>query len=210
MTLNQEHVTQLVLEAQSGNRSALGRLLRQYEDLMYPLALKYCGDEEVAKDAVQDACLQVVRKLNTLREPSKFKSWVCQIVVNCVRLQYRRKARYAPFYSSVALKLTDAMPIADSLAEARDELGVVTDWLDEHYHEDSYFLDLVSGHDVTLKSISEETGLSVGALKTRIHRIRKHLRTHMEHLQRLPRHSYRPSGHTPSYRTRSTEMVGAA
>ena len=56
MTLNQEHVTQLVLEAQSGNRAALGRLLRQYEDLMYPLALKYCGDEEVATDGVEALC----------------------------------------------------------------------------------------------------------------------------------------------------------
>ncbi|MEE2788495.1 MAG: sigma-70 family RNA polymerase sigma factor [Myxococcota bacterium] len=186
---------QLVLAAQDGDSRALDRLLAAHYALMKQVAMKYCRDEELANDAVQDACVQVVRHIGKLREPSKFRSWMARIVVNCVRLQYRKTSRSVPYTDTHTRTESDPRPTPDQLYEERDELDAVYAWLREYRPEDVRLFGQLFITGDSLKEISRDTGLSIAALKTRVHRLRKKLRVAMEQTNELPLGSYRPSAH---------------
>ena len=116
-------INDLVRAAQAGGKRELEQLLQRHYPVMLAIAYRYSHDEEIAKDAVQEATVQVVRNLDRLREASKFKAWVGRIVINCVRLQFRRTARNVPFYQSLTRTQSDPQASPDERVETREELG---------------------------------------------------------------------------------------
>jgi RNA polymerase sigma-70 factor (ECF subfamily) len=85
---------QLVLLAQSGDRLAFDELLRS----VYPALLRYAGGlvgATAADDVVQDAVLQVHRKLAWLREPSCFRPWAFRTVSRLAFAYLKRNQRWS-------------------------------------------------------------------------------------------------------------------
>ena len=173
----------LVAEAKDGNKRALERLLTHTYPKMYRVALKYARDPDNALDAVQDACVQIVRNLSSFREEAKFSSWAVRIVINSCHLQHRKAARS----TALTRRLISCQKAADnsleSQAQSRQSIGLVESFLRQRGQRDyKIFLDrYVAGQSI--QKISEQTGLSQSAIKTRVHRARHHLRAHMEQLE---------------------------
>jgi RNA polymerase sigma-70 factor (ECF subfamily) len=87
---------QLVLLAQSGDRSAFDELLRN----VYPALLRYAGGlvgATAADDIVQDAAMQVHRKLRWLREPASFRPWAFRTVSRLAFAHLKRDQRWSSF-----------------------------------------------------------------------------------------------------------------
>ena len=85
---------QLVLLAQTGDRLAFDDLLRR----VYPALLRYAGGlvgATAADDIVQDAALQVHRKLGWLREPSCFRPWAFRTVSRLAFAYLKRNQRWS-------------------------------------------------------------------------------------------------------------------
>ena len=68
-----------------GNEKAYEELIIRYEKSVKGTALKVTENEFSAEDASQDAFVSAWIKLDSLREPEKFGSWVCSIAKNCAR-----------------------------------------------------------------------------------------------------------------------------
>ena len=68
-----------------GNEKAYEELVIRYEKSVKGTALKVTENEFSAEDASQDAFVSAWIKLDSLREPEKFGSWVCSIAKNCAR-----------------------------------------------------------------------------------------------------------------------------
>jgi RNA polymerase sigma-70 factor, ECF subfamily len=82
---------ELVLESLQGDRSAYGRLVRKHQDAAFGLGLSYVRDRDDAADLVQDAFVQAYLKLDSLRDPAAFGSWLRSILVNVARQSLRRR-----------------------------------------------------------------------------------------------------------------------
>ncbi|WP_417445540.1 RNA polymerase sigma factor [Kangiella sp.] len=70
----------LVLEAQSGNEKAFECLVIWFHPLLVKFATSLSGNSALAKDAVQDVWLQILKKLRRLEDPRAFKSWLFRAV----------------------------------------------------------------------------------------------------------------------------------
>jgi len=166
----------LVTQAAEGDRKAMETLLARHYTQMYHLALKVTRDPVRAEDVTQESCVQVLRRIHQFRGEARFGSWLSRIVVNTALLRHRRERRLVPtaeIFSPAAaalepepeqkvgdreiLRLTDAV-----LAELRDG------------DRDLFTRRFIDG--LSLQSISEETGLSLPALKSRFHRARLRLK----------------------------------
>ena len=81
----------LVAEAQRGNIEAINRVIElHYEDITY-FAMKHVGVQD-GEDVAQQAISNIVSKLQDLKDPSKFKSWMMRSVYNeCI--DYLRKKK---------------------------------------------------------------------------------------------------------------------
>lgn len=70
----------LVVLAQTGDRSALERLFRRWNPKLARAARRYCGSEDAARDLAQDCWLGIVKRLGSLRDPSRFRSFAFAVL----------------------------------------------------------------------------------------------------------------------------------
>ena len=87
----------------AGDPDAFGELFRRHRDRMWAVALRTCGDREIAADAVQDGVLAAFRRADSFRGDAAVTTWLHRIVVNaCLdRLRRRRPTTPLPEHDSV-------------------------------------------------------------------------------------------------------------
>lgn len=83
---------QIVERCQSGERAAQEQLYKLYAGAMYNICRRIMGDEEDARDILQESFVDAFRKLPNLRETSTFPLWIKRIVTNnCINALRKRK-----------------------------------------------------------------------------------------------------------------------
>jgi len=68
-----------VVRAQTGDRQALDRLLRDHQAALYRHVRTITGNGDVALDALQNSLLLIARRLGSLRDPRWFRAWAYRI-----------------------------------------------------------------------------------------------------------------------------------
>jgi RNA polymerase sigma-70 factor (ECF subfamily) len=169
----------LVEAARAGDREALDALLSKYQTHIYRFGMKMCGDPEDAKDILQETLLAVVRNLRDFRGGSAVSTWLYTIARSfCIKK--RRRSKFAPEHeeSLDAEGDREARAIPDG-ARAPDEeiagrqvekvLESAIGELDPMYREVLVLRDV---EGLSAPEVSEVLGISVEAVKSRLHRAR--------------------------------------
>lgn len=174
LTLEEEQ--RFVAQALEGDQQAMEILLSRHYAQMYHLALKMTRDPVRAEDVTQESCLQVIRRLHQFRAEARFSSWLSRIVVNTALLRHRREKRLVPTAEIFSPKEASEHPTPDQLASDREMLKITDTFLSTLREGDRelFIRRFVDG--LSLQSLSEETGLSLPALKSRFHRARLRLK----------------------------------
>jgi RNA polymerase sigma-70 factor (ECF subfamily) len=89
--MNAESPASLVLRAQSGDRGAFDALLRTIDADLLRYVRRLVGNDADAEDVVQDALIQIVRKLSWLRDPALFRAWCYRIASRAAMRSLRRE-----------------------------------------------------------------------------------------------------------------------
>jgi RNA polymerase sigma-70 factor (ECF subfamily) len=76
---------ELLDRAQSGDAEAMECLFERHYTMVYRLAWRWCGVRDDAEDIAQETFVKLIRKLNTFRRRSSFKTWLYRIAVNTAR-----------------------------------------------------------------------------------------------------------------------------
>ncbi|MBL6963226.1 MAG: sigma-70 family RNA polymerase sigma factor [Bacteroidetes bacterium] len=83
---------ELVEKAKRGNRLAEYQLYQKYARAMFNVSYRMLNNFEEAEDVLQDAFIDVFRRLNTFRYESTIGSWIKKVVVNrCINVLKKRK-----------------------------------------------------------------------------------------------------------------------
>ena len=89
-----DELAPVVAAACAGNREAFDELVRlTYRDTLQ-LARRLAGNEQDARDIVQDAYLRAYRGLRRFRGDSRFRTWLFRITVNCASSHASRDRRH--------------------------------------------------------------------------------------------------------------------
>ncbi len=171
-------VAQLVAAAQGGDRQAFDELVRATYTESYTLALRLTGNEEDARDVVQEAYFRAFRGLKRFRGDAQFSTWMYRITANCAatHLGKRNKHRHDPLDESDPI--ADLRPSADPVlqsdaVELRARLTVALEALPPKLRQVVVLRDI---YDLPHEAIAAELGISETAAKVRLHRARKKLR----------------------------------
>lgn len=163
----------LVLAARGGDRFAQGALYQRHSPQATRLAARLLGTHTDAEDVLHDAFFEALSKLDQLREPGAFRSWLLRIVVMNVRQRLRRRAlqRRLGLYRSEDDATLEALASPDANPEELACLSLIDDVLmrcstDERV---AWMLARVEGH--TLSEISELMGIPTHTVKRRIARV---------------------------------------
>lgn len=69
----------LVCAARQGDRDAVRQLLENNWNWLKGLAYNILGDASDVEEALQNICVLVLEKINTVREPERFKGWLAAV-----------------------------------------------------------------------------------------------------------------------------------
>src|SRR6266478_9887283 len=78
--------------AQAGNAAAFELLYALHSRRVYALCLRMVSNPSDAEDLMQEAFLQLFRKIATFRGESAFSTWLHRMTVNVVLMQLRKKS----------------------------------------------------------------------------------------------------------------------
>jgi RNA polymerase sigma-70 factor (ECF subfamily) len=174
----------LLERARGGDLDAFNDLVDAYQDHLYALVVRMVPDRDQASDAVQEAFFSAYRNLNSFRGGS-VRSWLSRICVNAAMdAQRARKRRPSQPYPELEDESwqppagEEADPVRTALTTERtrvlnDALTRITD-----DQRTAIVLFDVEGYDYA--EIAEMTGVSLGTVKSRIHRGRLALRGLLE------------------------------
>jgi RNA polymerase sigma-70 factor, ECF subfamily len=168
----------LVVAARDGDRSAFDELVRATYADMYTLAYRLTGNEEDARDVVQDAYLRAYRGLRRFRGDARFSTWMYRITANCAATHLARQSRGRHD------DLDEDFPVADARPEHDPELRAAADYDRDRIARAVAELPprlravvvLRDIYDLPHESIAAELGISEAAAKVRLHRARRKLR----------------------------------
>ena len=164
------------------------RVFREYAPRVYNLARRMLGNDADAEDVTQDVLLQVVRKLDTFRGESAFPTWLHRVTVNAALAHRRKRANRQARQTSEPLdsfledghaangpmrpwSVSPDQPLLNAETQHLIERAIAG--LPETYR-DVYVLADVEG--LPNAEIAEMLGLSVPAVKSRLHRARLMMR----------------------------------
>lgn len=168
----------LVERAAAGERKAFDELVRLTHRDAFGLAIRLTGNEEDARDVVQDAYLRAYRSIGRFRGDARFSTWLYRIVANTssTHLSRRRRHRHEELVDDAAV--IDRHPDRDPVVRA--EAADLREQLDEAIRELPPRLRAVvvlrDVYDLPHEAIATELGISVSAAKVRLHRARRRLR----------------------------------
>ena len=171
-------LTELVTAARDGDRSAFDELVRRTSADAYTLAYRLTGNEEDARDVVQDAYLRAWKGLKKFRGDAAFTTWLYRITANCANTALTRRAKHRHEDIDDQLGLADERPSSDPEGRAADEadrlqVAAAVEALPPRLRAVVVLRDV---YDLPHEAIAEELGITEAAAKVRLHRARKKLR----------------------------------
>jgi len=181
----------LVAALRRRDPTAAEDLVATYGDRACRLATRITGNAQDAEEAVQDALLLVIRKIDTFRGDSAFGSWLYRIVTNAASDCASRRRRGAD------VSLNNLLPVLD---EHGRHVASIADWsmsVDDPAHQTELRMALCSAilelpaeyravvllrdvEGLAQQDIAEALGLTVANVKARVHRARLFLRKRLE------------------------------
>jgi len=175
--------TELVALARNGDKDAFGLLTQRYQLVARRFAQRFIGNEDGAQDLAQEALVQAYLSLHRLRDPARFKSWLCGIVLNVSRSHLRdRKIAFFSLeaiiqglhYYPAPLYETPATP--EKIVEEQELYQTVLAAVNSLPSKDRDILLLFYYAQLGLQEIVATLDIPVNTVKVRLHRARQRLK----------------------------------
>jgi len=168
----------LLAAARAGDRPALDALLNRHQSRVLRFGMRMCRDREDAKDVSQDTLLAMARGVRAFRGASSISTWLFTVARSfCIKK--RRHSLFAPArersldeHPAEATQLAAATrPPDEALAGKQLEhaLARALAALEPPYREVLLLRDV---EGLTAPEAAEMLGVSVQAVKSRLHRAR--------------------------------------
>ncbi|MCC6993979.1 MAG: sigma-70 family RNA polymerase sigma factor [Deltaproteobacteria bacterium] len=181
---------ELLQAAKAGDRAALDELLARHEQQIYRFGLRMCGNESDARDILQETLTAAFRNLGDYRGEGALSTWLYQIARSFCIKSHRRRVGEPSHTLSLEGAAAQAVPTEASAPDERaqaHEMGQIIQAAMLALPDSAR--EVIILRDVEGLSASEAAsviGIDVPALKSRLHRARMELRSHLSALLDAP------------------------
>ena len=174
---------ELVRLARSGDKKAFCLLVERYQHLARRVALGMVRSEQLAEDLAQEAILAAYLSLGNLRDEGRFASWLYGFVLNVCRGYIRAQKRVFWSWEAMAgglrfeaVHVPSLAPSPAEIVEQRELHRMVLEAVNALTPKTREATLLYYYDQLSQREISTILGISVAAVKGRLHRARKELR----------------------------------
>ena len=171
---------ELIDEILAGRKEKYRLIVERYSPMIFHIVRKFEKNENQVKELGQQIFVKTYEKLNSFSGKSAFSSWLYSIAkyhcMDYAKNIRRENRRFSEFDYDFEERITASDELPDSGLEAvemRNKLNFALDKISNDYSEP---LLLKYRDGMSYEDISEKLGVSVSALKVRVHRARKELK----------------------------------
>ncbi len=173
---------ELIQKAVSGDRKSLADLVKLHEQTVYNFAFKICRDRDKAENTMQETFYSMIKNLGQFDRKSKLSTWLYRIAVNhCLMAARQIKKgtfvepdddedlfddRYMADWNTLPIKSVENDELRRILDEAVNKLAP----------EYRIVFMLRDVEQLSTEETAKVAGISVPAVKSRLHRARGYLR----------------------------------
>jgi RNA polymerase sigma factor (sigma-70 family) len=165
----------------SGDVRAFEAIVRRYQALVCAITYSAVGRRDVSEELAQETFVQVWKNLGQLKEPGKFRSWLCSIAHSIVCNHLRTQKRSPVVYGEIEDMPVDGQEQSPHEALVRQEeeemIRTALMHIPDEYREP---LVLFYRQDQSTRQVAELMGLPQATVRTRLHRGRQMLREQVE------------------------------
>lgn len=184
-TLSQLDDVALVERLKARDKAALEELVRRHGSKIYGVALQITRDEHEAQEVVQDALVNIWNKIEYFEGRSALTSWLYRVTANAALMKLRRNKKFEQQISLDATRDDEDLPVIElpdakseptrvlTRAELAARMQQAIDALAEPYRTTVLLADV---EEMSMEEIAEAMGVTVPAVKSRLHRARLALR----------------------------------
>jgi RNA polymerase sigma-70 factor, ECF subfamily len=171
----------LVESFKSGDLKSFEELVSRYSHRVYNLAFRISRNEEDSQDIMQEVFITVFTKIQSFQGKSAFSSWLYRITANAAFMRLRkRKSTFVVCLDEESENVLENLPSPDDESmdlgdrlELRDAVETALKNLPDDYRAIFVLRDI---DKLSNEAVAAVLGLSVPAVKSRLHRSRSTLR----------------------------------
>ncbi len=146
--------------------------------------IRVCGNREDAEDVLIEALLKAYRHLNQLRESAAFRAWLAQIARR-VCWQLRERESLLPLlqlstFEEEGRELRGSEPTPEARLAAQEMKRLLNEAIDALPAIYRAVYELCDVEDLSGDEVASRLGISRAAMKSRLHRARDLVRTHLD------------------------------
>ncbi|RKU19173.1 hypothetical protein C6503_08115 [Candidatus Poribacteria bacterium] len=173
---------QLIQRVLDGDDTAFSALVSKYQRSVHALAWRKVGDFHIAEDITQETFLKAYQRLSTLKEPQSFASWLYVITANHCKAWLRKKRTWIQSLEETSSAQLERATYSGHIIAENEQMTeeaqreVVKKLLEKLQESDRTVITLYYLGGMTYEEISNFLGVSVGAIKSRLHRARQRLK----------------------------------
>ncbi|NDI36169.1 sigma-70 family RNA polymerase sigma factor [Chengkuizengella sediminis] len=164
-------IEQLVKEAQKKNDDAFYELISIHKVQLYKIAYSYFNNEQDALEAIQEVTYRTYLKINKLKYPKYFNTWIIRILLNYCNDEIKRKKRMNKQQIEIKVHQNENEFIN------RLEIESLIENLEPKFQE---IIKLKYIQDLTIPQISQILEFPEGTVKTWLNKSLKILRKELE------------------------------
>lgn len=176
--LETPELTELVRRAQLGQESAQRALILAYQRRVAGFIYTITGRSDSIEDIAQTVFIKMIRYLPKLDHAAQFEAWLFRMAKNSC-IDHLRRQRWQRFLSPLEDEKHAEIPETPTSVDS-EELDALKHALAQLKPKDRALLALAQ-EGYSQNEMAETVGISVVALKARLHRAREQLRQHYEH-----------------------------
>ena len=168
----------LIEECRGGNFNNFRKIVELTSPFAFTVAFRILGDEDQAKDIVQETMVTIWQKLKKIKSAEGYKTWMYRIVVNKCYDQLRKKKKHPEFtgdeqtWALISNSISEG-PSAD--LENKETAGIISLLTNRLSPKQKTVFILSDIEEMSYDEISEITGMSKSGLKANLHYARKNI-----------------------------------
>jgi len=168
----------LIEECRGGNFNNFRILVEKSSPVAFSVAFRMLGDEDLAKDIVQETMVTIWQKIGKIDSAEAYKSWMYRIVVNKCYDILRKKKRVPEVVADddvwrmIGNKISEGPSAELENKETARILSVLTDKLSPK--QKTVFI-LAEIEEMSHDEISAVTGMSKSGIKANLYSARKNI-----------------------------------
>jgi RNA polymerase sigma-70 factor, ECF subfamily len=182
----------LIQAAQSGDHEAFAELCRRHGRVAKQRILAIVRNQEDAEDAMQETLLRAYTNLRSFRQACKFSTWITAIGTNAAltvirKKKSRRESEIEP-YNEPVWDIADQAPDPEHRIAKTQIILLLRGELHDLPQKMREAVSSYYGHDYSLQEAADTLGISIAAVKSRLSRGRRSLKSSLKRKGLLASH----------------------